>query len=152
MKKNKEWLTMIGRWPFKPKNGNVFYRTLGTLCWMASLCFCSGDLFSQEQKVIVVVGAGGSDDYQQQFETWADNWKSAITAAGESGPDFVCIGLEDRPTEQNDLLRLKQELANPGEGIAELWVVLIGHGTDDGKVLNLICGDRISLQFNCTIG
>eukprot|EP01047_Picozoa_sp_COSAG01_P024817 COSAG01_NODE_1547_length_9951_cov_2.560495_3_plen_380_part_00 len=150
IKEIKEWLTMIRQWLSEPKNRNVLHRTLGTLCWMASLCFCSGDLYSQEQKVIVVVGAGGSDDYQQQFETWADNWKSAITSAGESGPDFVCIGLEDNPAEQNDLLRLKQALTNPGEGTAELWVVLIGHGTDDGKVskFNLRGPDLSAVQLH----
>ncbi len=126
------WLSMLMCW-------ELLGWTAGKLCLAVSLCFCYGELSSQElsgqeQKVIVVVGAGGSDDYQQQFETWATNWKSAITSAGASGPDFVCIGSEDNPTGQNDLQRLEQELASLGDATSELWVVLIGHGTDDGKV------------------
>ncbi len=137
----------------------------GTLGLVASLCFCCGNLCGQEQKgkeqkgkeqkgkeqkVIVVVGAGGNDDYQQQFENWADNWESAITLAGDSGPDFVRIGSADNPARQNDLQLLEQELLNLSDVTAELWVVLIGHGTDDGKVskFNLRGPDLSAVQLH----
>ncbi|MGB2501015.1 MAG: hypothetical protein ACPIA2_15040 [Mariniblastus sp.] len=134
IKENKKRLDMTGAWLKTPKSWVMFCHTAGRLCLMVSLCLYCGNLCSQEQKVIVVVGAGGSDDYQQQFETWADNWKLAITSAGELGPEFVCIGLEDNPAGQTDFLRLKQELSSQQDATAELWLVLIGHGTDDGKV------------------
>ena len=142
------------------KSWKVLCQKAGTLCLVAGLFLCCGDLFGQEQKqkeqkqkeqkVIVVVGTGGSDDYQLQFESWADNWKSAITSAGNTGPDFVCIGTGDNPAGQNDLQRLEQELSNLGDATAELWVVLIGHGTDDGKVskFNLRGPDLSAVQLH----
>ncbi|MDE0937355.1 MAG: hypothetical protein OSA89_15660 [Mariniblastus sp.] len=149
-KTHEDWIAMTGRMLIAPLCWKILFRTTGVLFSIASLCFCCEDLRGQEQKVIVVVGAGGSDDYQQQFQNWADNWKSAITSAGESAPDFVCIGSEANPSGKNDLQRLEQELTNLGDATAELWVVLIGHGTDDGKVskFNLRGPDLSAVQLN----
>ncbi len=146
----RELITMMRPWLPALTYRKVLGPTAGKLCLAVSLCFCCGELSSQEQKVIVVVGAGGSDDYQQQFETWATNWKSAITSAGASGPEFVCIGSEGNPAGQNDLQRLEHELANLGDMTSELWVVLIGHGTDDGKVskFNLRGPDLTAVQLH----
>jgi hypothetical protein len=149
-KTHEDGIAMTGPMAIAPLCWKMLCRTTGVLFSIASLCFCCEDLCGQEQKVIVVVGAGGSEDYQQQFQNWADNWKSAITSAGESAPDFVCIGSEDNPSGKNDLQRLEQELTNLGDATAELWVVLIGHGTDDGKVskFNLRGPDLSAVQLN----
>ncbi len=77
--------------------------------------------------VVVVVGSPGSADYEVQFRQWADRWKQA---AAKGSARFEAIGL-DRPAEGTDRDRLRAALADAGPG--PLWLVLIGHGTFDGR-------------------
>ncbi|HUL51415.1 MAG TPA: hypothetical protein VLU94_02400 [Candidatus Nitrosotalea sp.] len=80
--------------------------------------------------VIVVVGAAGEEAYGKNFESWADNW---VKAAGKAAAKPVTIGL-GATNEASDLDRLKQALRDePKESAGVLWLVLIGHGTFDGK-------------------
>lgn len=80
--------------------------------------------------VIVAVGAPGEDAYAKDFESWATNWSNV---AAKAGAKYLAIGL-GATNETTDLDRLRQALHDePKESPAELWVVLIGHGTFDGK-------------------
>src|SRR5262245_18605447 len=80
--------------------------------------------------VIVVVGAPGEEEYGKNFEKWADSWEKAGRAG--SAKEIV-IGLKSA-AETNDLERLRQSVNDePKETASELWLVLIGHGTFDGK-------------------
>ncbi|MFK7767627.1 MAG: hypothetical protein AB8B55_10440 [Mariniblastus sp.] len=90
---------------------------------------------AQEQKVIVVVGAPGEEEFGDRFLTWAENWKTAVKSAPESKIGFAQIGVEKASDSlaQSDFDRLKTEIENTPKNIGELWVVLIGHGTDDRK-------------------
>lgn len=90
-------------------------------------------------EVIVVVGASGSDEYAPQFRQWADRWSEA---AQRGLAKLVAIGIDD-DAKSADRELLKQRLAETvGSGdprrteteIEPLWLVLIGHGTFDGKV------------------
>jgi hypothetical protein len=82
------------------------------------------------QSVIVVVGAPGMPEYLEQFAQWTELWERACD---RSGAQFHTIGLEG-PADESDRLRLKELLAEESrEGDAALWLVLIGHGTFDGK-------------------
>jgi hypothetical protein len=80
--------------------------------------------------VIIAVGAAGEDDFGKEFATWAELWTNASVKAGA---DHSAIGLT--PTNATtDLALVKQALAGePTNSPAELWLVLIGHGTFDGK-------------------
>lgn len=92
---------------------------------------------SERPTVLVVVGAGGEEEYARQFRAWADRWRQA---AARGGAICVCLGLDDealdaqsqRPIVDHDALahRLTDERR---QGPAPLWLVLIGHGTFDGK-------------------
>ncbi len=81
-------------------------------------------------QVLVVVGAAGTEEYGKVFEKAADQWHAA---AKKGGAEFVAIGREAEGKEQDrDKLRtVLNEM--PRSGTAPLWIVLIGHGTDDGK-------------------
>ena len=80
--------------------------------------------------VIVVVGAPGEQEYEQAFKESARHWEEACRDAGAN--PFV-IGL-DQTNATNDLGRLKAALSEqPPKSERELWLVLIGHGTYDGK-------------------
>src|SRR6266550_444378 len=80
--------------------------------------------------VIVVVGAPGEEQFGKNFEQWAALWEKA---SREAGAKFLALG----PPQTNaltDFEQLKQTLAmEPKDVSSELWLVLIGHGTFDGK-------------------
>ncbi len=83
------------------------------------------------QSVVVVVGAEGTPEYGQQFREWAGRWK---TAAERGKGEYFEIGLDAAgDTSDRDLLkqRLKEAASKPGN--EPLWLILIGHGTFDGK-------------------
>lgn len=80
--------------------------------------------------VILAVGAPGEDEFGAGFLEWAGQLE---TAAKRGGASCLVIG-----TRTNDPIsareKLQLALANePKESTAELWLVLIGHGTFDGK-------------------
>jgi len=80
--------------------------------------------------VIVVVGATGTSEYAAQFGQWAHLWEKACSR-GEAR--FVAIGL-DKDAESDDRTTLQETLAAESKEISTaLWLVLIGHGTFDGR-------------------
>ncbi len=85
---------------------------------------------AQYATVIVAVGAAGEEEFGKEFTKWAELWEKASEKAGAR---HVEVGLA--PTNAvTDLVLLKQALASdPTNSTAELWLVLIGHGTFDGK-------------------
>ncbi|WP_145028167.1 hypothetical protein [Caulifigura coniformis] len=84
-----------------------------------------------KQTVIVAVGAEGSEEFREPFRTWAGRWR----AAAEKGQaEFHVVGL-DPESGVSDRDRLKGLLARHGAASPEpLWLILIGHGTFDGKL------------------
>jgi len=100
----------------------------------------------QRQTVIVVVGAAGEPEYAAQFAKWARLWEQACT---RSNADFIVVGLSGTSDEVAETL--KAEKAEPSDrtriqdllslqsradatlAVSALWLVLIGHGTFDGR-------------------
>jgi hypothetical protein len=80
------------------------------------------------QTVLAVIGAGGEEDYRKQFLEWAAHWEKAA-AAGEA--EFIAIGRD--PDQTNDLVHLRERLGSLPKTGEPLWLVLLGHGTFDGK-------------------
>jgi hypothetical protein len=79
---------------------------------------------------ILVIGAPGETEFGSNFLRQAQVWQKACTQ-GECRS--LSIG-SDVQTQTNDFDLLKQVLAaEPKEGLGRLWLVLIGHGTFDGK-------------------
>jgi len=79
--------------------------------------------------VLLVVGAAGEEQFGKAFSQWAESWEKA---GAQAGAKMVVIGTSNsEATPDRELLQ--QALADePREG-GELWLVLIGHGTFDGK-------------------
>ena len=89
-----------------------------------------GKATGQSQAVIVVAGAPGRQEYRTQFAEWASSWEQACS---RSGVTFRTIGL-DESKGTTDRARLRQMLAEQsGKTGGSLWLVLIGHGTFDGR-------------------
>ncbi|UCG46621.1 MAG: hypothetical protein JSU94_14070 [Phycisphaerales bacterium] len=85
---------------------------------------------AQSQTVIVVVGAAGAPEYAAQFGEWAGLWREACA---KGGARFIAVGL-DEEQEPSDRLRLQKTLSDEsGQTASALWLVLIGHGTFDGR-------------------
>lgn len=87
--------------------------------------------------VILVVGAEGTAEFGQQFRQWTTRWADA---AKRGQADLQQIGLDATgKTDDRDLLKQRlTEAAGSGDPnraqTEPLWLVLIGHGTFDGKV------------------
>ena len=81
--------------------------------------------------LIVVVGAAGEEEYGSNFVHSSELW---VQAGKSGGADVTVIGT-DPTNATTDFDRLKQTLAaEPKESVEALWLVLLGHGTFDGKV------------------
>ena len=114
----------------------------------------------QERKVIVVLGAAGDAQYGQQFETWAQGLKEVVGSSSAENPNLklVKIGGESaagdqgdgNEKDQTDLALLEKEIESAASQTQELWIMLIGHGTDDGKnsKFNLRGPDLTAKQLN----
>ena len=81
----------------------------------------------EHPEVLIVVGAPGTDEYGAAFAKWADQWK----AAAEKGQANVT--LLGRDAGGVDRERLQAYLTARAAGTSPLWIVLLGHGTDDGR-------------------
>lgn len=81
-------------------------------------------------EVVLVVGAPGSPQYADLFRQWADRWQSAARTADAS---LTVIGL-DNPSKVDTRQLLADCLAHmPSPASEPLWLILLGHGTFDGK-------------------
>ena len=83
--------------------------------------------------LVVVVGHAGQPEYGAMFSAWAARWERA---AEQGGADFVQIGSEGESATEDvdDRERLREQLAALEDSDATtLWLVMIGHGTFDGK-------------------
>ena len=84
---------------------------------------------SDVARFIVVVGASGEGTYATNFALQASTWSSA---AVRFGGQPITIGLDSEST--NDFATLQQTLADePRDGPTALVLLLIGHGTFDGR-------------------
>ncbi len=79
--------------------------------------------------VLLVLGAPGSPEYETDFRRWADLWEAA---AARAGAESIRIGGgKDEPPADRD--RLRSALSERATGGGPLWLVLIGHGSFDGR-------------------
>jgi hypothetical protein len=80
--------------------------------------------------VVIAVGAPGAPEYQEPFQEWAERWQQA---AEQAGARVVRIGQEplEAASDRDRLVGLLQD--EPKQGTSPLWLILIGHGTFDGR-------------------
>ncbi|MEZ0389898.1 MAG: hypothetical protein ACAI34_22660 [Verrucomicrobium sp.] len=91
-----------------------------------------GQAPKRELQVLVVMGAAGDPLYQPRFEKEATLWRDAC-AKGRA--HCHVIGLDAEDANKPDAVQLKGwlEEASAKPPQQALWVVLIGHGTFDGR-------------------
>lgn len=90
---------------------------------------------STRQTVIVVVGAPGTPAYGEQFKEWAGLWQKACdpnqVTFSSIGLDVVGGNESDPNTDRDRLLQVLVEESRESDD--PLWLILIGHGTYDGR-------------------
>ncbi len=77
----------------------------------------------RELDVVLVLGAAGAEEYGKKFQTQIEAWKTAGTKSGV--PMEIISGNETTAKLEQRLAAAKPERS--------LWLVLIGHGTFDGR-------------------
>lgn len=129
---------------------------IGTLLLPVSFARCAdvGEHTESPRQVLVVVGASGTPEYGRMFDAWASRW---MEAAHSGGANAVLIGSESDSEQQSELSDrdiLQEELGlfrknAAGKAGAELWIVLLGHGTFDGRLarFNLRGPDVSATEF-----
>jgi hypothetical protein len=105
--------------------------TLGLLLSIPVCCAAAAQQSSPpRQAVIVVVGAAGTPEYATEFAAWTRLWEQTCA---KSSAEFIPVGPEENAA-SSDLARVQEVLAGQSaETTATLWLVLIGHGTFDGR-------------------
>ena len=94
------------------------------------LLACSIGSAQDRQAVIVAVGAEGSPEYGELFREWAGKWQQA-TDDGQA--ELVTIGLNSSATDRQQFETAVRQLSSQ-KSLEPVWIVLIGHGTFDGRV------------------
>ena len=107
---------------------------LRVVVWSLGL-WSFGSLQAQPATVLVVSGAPGEAEFAPDLELQTAGWAKV---SGQAAAKFVAIGLGAAAAGPSDREQVQQALAAETKtGPAELWVVLIGHGTFDGKEAKL---------------
>ena len=83
--------------------------------------------------VILVLGAPGETEYEQAFQRQHQRWQDAVRRANGT---LQVVGDPERGGSTGDLDRLRDLLVQLAEAPTDgrpLWLVLVGHGSFDGK-------------------
>lgn len=104
----------------------------GALGLMLGIALCptlhADDPPPPERKILLVIGTPGAETFAKDFAETVALWKKA---ADEGGVALSVIGLDPPSDDTSDADRLRDTLR--AETAAELWLVLIGHGTYDHR-------------------
>ena len=90
----------------------------------------SAETNASKPTVVVMAGAPGEEEFAKVFLQAAESWQRA---AEKARVNFVGIGMTNSAA-TNDLALFHAAMEKePKTSSAELWIVLLGHGTFDGK-------------------
>jgi hypothetical protein len=128
------------------------------ICMFAACCSVALAAAADEESsanhptVLVVVGAEGSKEFAPLFRQWAQRWSNAA-ARGQAKCQI--IGL-DEPGKSSDRETWQEFMNSQAKSPSStpFWLVLIGHGTFDGKTakFNLRGPDVSSAELAAWLG
>lgn len=101
-----------------------FFARLRRSFFVAALLWPLGIAHARDLEVVLVQGAAGTEEYGKKFQTQIETWKAAC-ARGEVQAEVI--------TGADTAARLEKRLAKAAAASHPLWLVLIGHGTFDGR-------------------
>ncbi len=85
----------------------------------------SGSPQAGREKLIVVIGAAGADEFSGEFVAWGESWREL----GEHNQWETLIVHEPKGPDQTPLQQLQQALATHADRTERVWIVMLGHGT-----------------------
>ena len=100
---------------------------------------------TEDRLVVIIRGASGTSEYGQLFDSWSGRWEAAAKAGGasvarigpKSGDDGSALAAPDQSNDADRVsiehVLLEASVQAQSKRLTELWVVLIGHGTFDGR-------------------
>ena len=120
-------------WSRSPQPVRAWWETrfLALACFFfVAVCSQATETTPEDKStVLVVIGAPGEEEFGKAFSRWAGLWEKA---AEQAGAKFLSIGV--KPAEaMSDREKLEKVLADESKEGGDFWLVLIGHGTFDGK-------------------
>jgi hypothetical protein len=80
--------------------------------------------------ILLVIGAEGTPEYGARFREAADRWQKAALRAGARAQVIGLASAGPEPDRRRLQESITQAIASSGD---PLWLVLIGHGTFDGR-------------------
>ncbi len=101
----------------------IFLRAIACALVLGGACQAA-----ERPRVVLVVGAPGTDEYEKMFAEWGER---IVAACETGGAEIVAIGGETA-SETPDRQKLQDGLVEMVDA-QQLWLILIGHGTFDGK-------------------
>ena len=120
--------------PLGTRTQRAHCRILSQLFALLISCLAGLPLAAQDPdpaEIILVIGAPGNDEYEEQFAEWSKHWSDVAAKANVS---LTTIG-KAAAEKQTDLEQLKAAIAEVSPASdAPLWIVMIGHGTYGRKV------------------
>ncbi len=119
---------------FKKMEGGTLMKARQGLVWLLATLFCWPVLLRGNERdltVVTVLGVPGSEEYEKKFSEVARRWEQA----GKRGKArLVEVGGGAGDSEETAREHLKKVIsAEIGRGATALWIVLVGHGTFDGR-------------------
>lgn len=97
--------------------------------WLLTSTALASTNRSEPPTLLLVIGAPGEPQYQTNFLDQAAGWTAA---AQRQGARVLTVGLTPEAGRE-DRTQLEQLLTAETNHVSTLWLVLIGHGTFDGK-------------------
>ena len=98
-----------------------------------------------ERRVMIITGAGGEEEYAELFAEWGEDLAKAFDG---NAAEMVHITNKPEDTGARKTVEstLNKWVENPD---VEIWILLVGHGTFDGKVakFNLVGNDASDADF-----
>ena len=98
-----------------------------------------------ERRVMIITGAGGEEEYTELFAEWGGGLAKAFDG---NAAEMVHITNKPEDTGARKTVEstLNKWVENPD---VEIWILLVGHGTFDGKVakFNLVGNDASDADF-----
>ncbi|MES2693491.1 MAG: hypothetical protein V4773_08460 [Verrucomicrobiota bacterium] len=133
-----------------PRRGRIGLLTLfAALALRGAVVGHAQPAAAEQATVIVVAGAPGEQEFAPDIKLQIEAWAKASEQAKAK---YIAIGNAEAPEgDSGDHAAVKKAFADEAkEGTGELWIVLIGHGTFDGKEakLNLRGPDISATEFS----
>lgn len=76
-----------------------------------------------DEAIVLIVGAAGTDEYQEAFAQWAQSWERLA-----ANRNWQMTRIENAKAEKTPRAQLQETLSQP-QPTKRLWIVMLGHGT-----------------------